>query len=297
MNQNPGTYAQLPENNASNNSPSIANPSLNNPGEIRYPLPPSYANSQNAQAIPAYAQPPSGPAPQVGQGTVPVQQAPPVYGVPVQQNVEAQPYGQVVNNPERQIYQQQNSRYPPESYQGRGVGLNQQQLFWSSGMGNCFDNCDYCLYVWCCLWCAIADLRVASKGEKVWWSTFMQFFGAIVVLYLIGMVFPRVDGICDLLRHIVTAYWVYSTAQMVARKLNIVPEDNCLGCMKAFCCGWCYTCQVGRELEYSDEPTRREMASLINQDGCQCGNPAKKTVPPVLNNVQVPYQQGAAQAV
>lgn len=282
MNQNPGTYAQLPEENGPTN-PSIASPSLNNPGDIQYPLPPSYANSQNAQPVPvpAYAQPPSEPRPpQMGQGTVP--QGQPVYGVPVRQ----QQYGQVVNDPEQQIYNQQNSLYPPESYQGRGAGLNQPQMFWSYGMGSCFENCDYCMYVWCCFYCAIADLRVAATGQKNWWTHFLQFFGLIVVLYLIGMAFPSVDAICDLMRALLSAYFVYSTAGMVAKKLNIVPEDNCLGFLKACCCGWCYTCQVGRELEFTDEPTRREMVQLINVDGCQCGNPGKKTVPAAQQQFQ-----------
>lgn len=137
-----------------------------------------------------------------------------------------------------------------------------------NGLCDCCGNCNYCLYVTCCMTCAIGDLRSSFTGSGgMWWSTVF-----ILELFFILGYIPHIGLIFYLIGLSIATSFLMSIARQIREKLSMKAEDDCCNdCCESFFCACCKTIQIGRELEDVEDPRVKEL--LLNiQKASPCGN-------------------------
>jgi Cys-rich protein (TIGR01571 family) len=145
------------------------------------------------------------------------------------------------------------------------LGLRHTNGEWKYTTFQCFDNCDYCMYGWCCESCRLGDTYTMTNiGPS--YITYIHCFVAVMV---IGSIVRLVVSIIIVdfmdmeasagnagqfgfyVGNIVLAYWLSGQRAKLRQALgDPSPEDH-----KAmdFCCYWCCLCcsviQEGRQVD------------------------------------------------
>jgi len=255
-----GAPAPNTQPNYTNTGPTYAQPPAGNPN---YTQPPA--------GNPNYAQPPVG-NPNYAQ--------PPV-GNP---NYTQPPVG----NP--------NYTQPPGGYRNNAQPNHNVPRPFRQGLCDCFQNCKYCLYVWCCFPCALGEIRTAFDGNP------FHFWLTIIVLcacYPIYWSSPywinyNVGGALALfIYHGLATFFLMEVHKQLCERLRLQKEDDFTSCLLSFFCSECKLCQMGNELTQIQLPEVQELVLNI-----QKASPCNQACMNDVHVTQVTYvqrpQHGAA---
>ena len=142
---------------------------------------------------------------------------------------------------------------------------------WSTGLCDCCafpGGCGLFCVTWCCPCITAGQNNQWLKGcggfiggmapyfavyiaviVSSWWFAAMGQDWLRVHYSTVGGIWPSVVWGAQIL----PAVFLFMHGQSTAEKLNIgVKENACMGVMKAWCCSWCYLCQVRREQMIAD---------------------------------------------
>lgn len=108
---------------------------------------------------------------------------------------------------------------------------------WSSGLCSCFEDFDVCLYGTFCTGCQLMQIRQKLDNRKERESdTCIGCLLTVGSMYVLGWLF---HGLFNL-----------RTREKISEEYNY--RDEC-SCLKSFCCLWCSTCQMAREIKHLDK--------------------------------------------
>lgn len=108
---------------------------------------------------------------------------------------------------------------------------------WSSGLCSCLEDFDGCLYGTFCTGCQLMAVRQKLDERRERESD--TCIGCLLTagsLYILGWMF---HGLFNL-----------RTRERFSEELGY--KDDC-SCLKAFCCLWCSTCQMAREVNHIEK--------------------------------------------
>eukprot|EP00494_Astrolonche_serrata_P034348 UN34617 len=182
--------------------------------------------------------------------------------------------------------QQQNYGAPPQGQQQAGAGLATSVPMFTQ-LCSCFDNCGYCLWVWCCCECALADLYEATEAGK-WWMV----FGVLFFCDIMSRIFESIPdvaflgGIFRIIFLCCGVHFLLKASRALTTKLNLMywQECDCICCLTYVFCTYCHMCQLGNELRYwymsgtdRKDPATELLANI--QRGRPCCNDNNCIVP------------------
>jgi len=235
---------------------------------------PSYTGPPAMNAQPNYSNPPG-----------------PTYAQPPVGNPYTQPPS---GNPN---YAQSNYTQPPQGNPNYVQPNHHGPRAFHRGLCDCFANCKYCLYVFCCFSCALGEMRTAFDGNP------FHFWLTVIVL---GICYPiyvsspywinyGVGGlIAYLLYNGLSTFFLMELHKQLCERLNLQKEDEFTSCILSFFCSPCKLSQMGNELTLIQYQEVRELVLNVQRAspcGQACMNNAHLTV---VTQVQRPPQHGAA---
>lgn len=133
------------------------------------------------------------------------------------------------------------------------------------GLCDCFGNMKWCCYVTWCPSCAVGDLRAAFDGQPAtWWLTVI-----LLAICQVLICVPHVWWLFWLFYNIMGCAFLMCVAQNMRQRLHIGGGDGCTDCILGYFCYSCYICQLGRELELTQNAEVRELVLNI-QRGSPC---------------------------
>jgi len=239
-------------------------------GNVGNYQPPQIGNTQ-----PSYTGPPASNPPQPSYTNPPQQ---PSYANPPQPSYANPPQQPSYANPPGPTYAQPPVGNPNQAQPNHGPRAFRHSLC------DCFMNCKYCLYVFCCFPCALGEMRTAFDGNAfhfwltvivfgilypIWWST------PYWVNYGLG------STLMLLIYNGIATFFLMEINKQLCERLNILKEDDFTSCLLSFFCSACKLSQMGNELTQIQLPEVRELVLNVQQASpCNqaCMNDAHLTV-------------------
>jgi len=286
--QNPNAPPAYQDPNAPPTYQDVANgpPAYQNPAG--YAPPPSFGGGDMGYTAPPVNNQPSYAGP-------PVSNAQPSYTGPPMSNAQPSYTGPPVSNTQPSYsnpgptYAQPPSGNPYVGNSGiapvaarSAVRAPKFQLF------GCFENCKYCLWVWCCYSCALGEIRTALSANSFDFWCCVLALGGIQALWTIAMFSPAMYNLifwAYVIWNGIATFFLMEATKNIYRKLGIQQEDVCVSCLLSFCCGGCRLCQLGNELTQIEIPEVRELVINI-QKASPCGQAC-------MNDVRVSAQDNS----
>lgn len=172
---------------------------------------------------------------------------------------------------------------------------------WLYGTCDCFADCSYCLYGFCCSDARLAD-TYQMTGVGSYWTYVVACISMVVCTQIVGMLAalaglpPNVSNVVSLVCHGALAVWLAMQRQKLRVKLG-GSEGSCFkDCMCYFWCGCCTIIQDARQADVASNTRVDCCFKLVQSDPVRAAPVVGQAVT-VAPQAVVVAQQGKEEAV